>query len=101
MTDTSTSALDSPAQTRAPVVAVLAPCLNEAGAIERVVADFRAALPNAHIFVYDNGSTDGTVAVARAAGAIVRSQPLRGKGNVVRRMFADVEADVYVLVDGD
>jgi len=84
-----------------PEVAVLIPCLNEEAAIGRVVADFRRALPNAVIFVYDNGSTDRTVEVAQAAGAVVRSEHLRGKGNVMRRMFADIEADVYVLVDGD
>ncbi len=82
-------------------VAVLAPCLNEAAAIGKVVSDFRAALPGAAIHVFDNGSTDDTVAVAAAAGAIVHREPQRGKGNVVRRMFADVDADVYVLVDGD
>jgi glycosyltransferase involved in cell wall biosynthesis len=86
---------------RAPTVAVLIPCLNEAVAIGNVVKDFRRALPDATIFVYDNGSTDQTAAIARAAGAVVRQEPLRGKGNVMRRMFADVEADVYVLVDGD
>ena len=84
-----------------PVVAVLIPCYNEAAAIGGVVRDFRAALPNAMIFVYDNNSTDDTCEVARRAGAIVRREPQRGKGNVVRRMFADVEADVFVLVDGD
>ena len=84
-----------------PVVAVLIPCYNEAAAIAGVVRDFRAALPNAMIFVYDNNSTDDTCEVARRAGAIVRREPQRGKGNVVRRMFADVEADVFVLVDGD
>jgi glycosyltransferase involved in cell wall biosynthesis len=84
-----------------PVVAVLIPCYNEEVAIENVVRGFRAALPNASIFVYDNNSTDNTVEVARRAGAIVRREPQRGKGNVVRRMFADVEADVFVLVDGD
>jgi glycosyltransferase involved in cell wall biosynthesis len=84
-----------------PVVAVLIPCYNEEAAIENVVRGFRAALPNASIFVYDNNSTDNTVEVARRAGAIVRREPQRGKGNVVRRMFADVEADVFVLVDGD
>ena len=82
-------------------IAVLIPCYNEAATIGKVVADFRAALPNALIYVYDNNSTDGTIEAARAAGAIVRSEALQGKGNVVRRMFADVEADVYVLVDGD
>jgi glycosyltransferase involved in cell wall biosynthesis len=84
-----------------PVIAVLIPCLNEAAAISKVIADFRKALPSAVIFVYDNGSSDTTVEVAAAAGAIVRHEPLRGKGNVVRRMFADIEADVFVLVDGD
>jgi glycosyltransferase involved in cell wall biosynthesis len=82
-------------------IAVLVPCYNEQIAIRKVVEDFRAALPNATVFVYDNNSEDKTIEVARSAGAIVRSEPLRGKGNVVRRMFADVEADVYVLVDGD
>ena len=82
-------------------IAVLIPCNNEEVAIGRVVAGFRAALPDAVVFVYDNNSTDGTVASARAAGAVVRSETLQGKGNVVRRMFADVEADVYLLVDGD
>ncbi len=84
-----------------PAVAVLIPCLNEAAAIAKVVADFRTAFPQAKVFVYDNGSTDGTAELARAAGAIVRVEPMRGKGNVVRRMFADIEADVFVLVDGD
>jgi glycosyltransferase involved in cell wall biosynthesis len=85
----------------APRVAVLAPCYNEAAAIGKTVADFKAALPEAVIYVYDNNSTDDTVAVARAAGAVVGAETRRGKGNVVRRMFADIEADVYVLVDGD
>lgn len=84
-----------------PSVVVLIPCLNEATAVAQVVTDFRHCLPEATIFVYDNGSTDNTVEVARAAGAVVRSEPMRGKGNVVRRMFADVEADIFVLVDGD
>jgi hypothetical protein len=84
-----------------PRVAVLIPCHNEAVAIAKVIADFRAALPDAAIHVYDNNSTDDTARLARAAGAIVRHEPLRGKGNVVRRMFADIEADAYVLVDGD
>ncbi len=82
-------------------VAVLIPCCNEAVAIPSVVAGFRAALPEATIYVYDNCSTDGTAAAARSAGAIVRSEPLQGKGHVVRRMFADIEADAYILVDGD
>jgi glycosyltransferase involved in cell wall biosynthesis len=84
-----------------PEVAVLIPCYNEQEAITAVVAGFRAHLPQATIFVYDNNSTDLTMQRAREAGAVVRSEPLRGKGCVVRRMFADIEADVYVLVDGD
>lgn len=82
-------------------VAVLVPCFNEEATIERVVRDFRSALPAAAIYVYDNNSTDRTAERAQAAGAIVRREPLQGKGNVVRRMFADIEADVYVMVDGD
>jgi hypothetical protein len=82
-------------------LAILVPCFNEEAAIGRVVADFRAALPDAVVYVYDNNSTDGTVEVAAAAGALVRRETHQGKGNVVRRMFADVDADIYVLVDGD
>jgi len=82
-------------------IAVLVPCYNEEAAIADVVNDFRKALPSAGIFVYDNNSSDNTVAVAREAGAIVRTEPLQGKGNVVRRMFADIEADVFIMVDGD
>ena len=82
-------------------IAVLIPCYNEEAAIGSVVADFRAALPDAVIYVYDNNSRDLTAAVAAEAGAIVRFEPLQGKGSVVRRMFADIEADVYVMVDGD
>jgi len=82
-------------------VAVLVPCYNEEAAITKVVDDFRAALPDAVIYVYDNNSKDQTVARASAAGAVVRSETRQGKGNVVRRMFADIEADIYVLVDGD
>jgi glycosyltransferase involved in cell wall biosynthesis len=82
-------------------VAVVIPCYNEAPTIGAVVADFRRALPGATVYVYDNNSTDETQRLAAAAGAIVRTEPLQGKGNVVRRMFADVEADAYVLVDGD
>src|SRR5580765_1258467 len=82
-------------------IAVLVPCFNEEAAIATVVADFRKALPSAEIFVYDNNSTDRTIAVARAAGAQVRSERRQGKGHVVRRMFADIDADIYVLVDGD
>jgi glycosyltransferase involved in cell wall biosynthesis len=82
-------------------VAVLVPCYNEALTIAKVVRDFRLCLPKADIYVYDNGSTDGTAARAHETGAIVRREVLQGKGHVIRRMFADVEADVYVLVDGD
>jgi len=82
-------------------VAVLIPCYNEAAAIPAVVRDFRAELPGAAIYVYDNNSRDGTAAAAREAGAIVRTERLQGKGHVIRRMFADIEADAYVLVDGD
>ncbi|MFA5040700.1 MAG: glycosyltransferase family 2 protein [Bdellovibrionales bacterium] len=81
--------------------AVLIPCYNEEAAIAKVVADFSKSLPDAKIYVYDNNSKDRTIEVARAAGAIVRSEPLQGKGNVLRRMFSDIEADIYVLVDGD
>ena len=84
-----------------PAVAVLVPCFNEAAAIAKVVADFRAALPAATVYVYDNNSTDDTQAIAAAAGAEVRRETRRGKGNVVCRMFQDVEADIYVMVDGD
>jgi len=82
-------------------IAVLIPCYNEQAAVPSVIRAFQAALPGAAIHVYDNNSTDGTVAVARAAGASVRTERLQGKGNVIRRMFADIEADAYVLVDGD
>lgn len=82
-------------------IAVLVPCYNEEAAIGKVVADFRAALPEAAIYVYDNNSKDRTVEVATKAGAIVRREMHQGKGRVVRRMFMDVDADVYVMVDGD
>jgi glycosyltransferase involved in cell wall biosynthesis len=82
-------------------VAVILPCYNEAQTIARVISDFRQYVPEAQIYVFDNNSTDGTSEVARAAGAIVRRVALQGKGNVIRRMFGDVEADVYVMVDGD
>jgi len=84
-----------------PRIAVLIPCYNEAEAIAGVVEQFHAALPNASIYVYDNNSTDATRERASQAGAIVRTETFQGKGNVVRRMFADIEAEVYVLVDGD
>ncbi len=80
---------------------MLVPCFNEGAAIAKVVADFRAALPTATVYVYDNASTDDTAAVAALAGAEVRREDRRGKGNVVRRMFQDIEADIYVMVDGD
>jgi glycosyltransferase involved in cell wall biosynthesis len=92
---------DAPAPWTSLRVAVLVPCYNEALTIAKVVRDFRLCLPMADIYVYDNGSTDGTAARAREAGAIVRREVLQGKGHVIRRMFADVEADVYVLVEGD
>lgn len=92
---------DSQTMWTAPRIAVMVPCYNEQAAIAKVIADFRAALPNAAIYVYDNNSTDRTGAAAREAGAIVRRATQQGKGFVVRRMFADIEADVYVLVDGD
>jgi hypothetical protein len=82
-------------------IAVLVPCYNEECAIGAVVAGFRAALPHARIYVYDNNSRDNTAAAGRAAGAIVRHERRQGKGHVVARMFADIEADVYILVDGD
>lgn len=82
-------------------VAVLIPCYNEAAAISGVVHAFREALPTATIYVYDNNSVDNTALAAHAAGAVVRAEGYQGKGNVVRRMFADVEADIYIMVDGD
>ena len=82
-------------------IAVLLPCYNEASTIAKVVTDFRAALPEADIYVYDNNSTDGTSQVAQQAGAIVRHEPVQGKGNVIRRMFREVEADCYLMADGD
>ena len=84
-----------------PRIAVLLPCYNEEAAIAKTVRDFRTALPMAEIYVYDNNSKDRTADVAREAGAIVRNETRQGKGNVMRRMFADVEADIYVLADGD
>jgi hypothetical protein len=89
------------AETAQPRIAVLVPCFNEEAAVATVVANFRNALPSAEIFVYDNNSSDRTKAVAVEAGARVRSERRQGKGHVVRRMFADIDADIYVLVDGD
>jgi len=84
-----------------PKIAVLLPCYNEAASIAKVVAAFKEALPTATIYVYDNNSKDNTAELALAAGAVVRREVNRGKGNVVRRMFSDVEADIYVMADGD
>ena len=84
-----------------PRIAVVLPCYNEEAAIADTVAGFRAALPGAAIYVYDNNSSDRTVEIARATGAEVRTERQQGKGNVVRRMFADVDADVYIMADGD
>lgn len=82
-------------------IAVLIPCYNEAKTIEKVVKDFKAALPEADIYVYDNNSTDGTDEIAKRAGAIVRYEHLQGKGNVIRTMFRDIDADCYLMIDGD
>ncbi len=82
-------------------IAVILPCHNEEATIGNVVAGFRRALPDAVVYVYDNASTDHTAKVAKEAGAVVRTEPTLGKGNVVRRMFADVNADLYVMADGD
>lgn len=82
-------------------IAVLLPCYNEAATIAQVIADFREALPQAIIYVYDNNSTDGTAEIAREAGAVVRFEKRQGKGNVVRRMFREIEADCYLMSDGD
>jgi len=84
-----------------PKVAVLLPCYNEEAAIAQTIEGFRKVLPDAAIYVYDNNSRDRTIEVARAAGAVVRTERMQGKGNVVRRMFADIEADIYVMADGD
>lgn len=86
---------------KSPRIAVLVPCYNEEATVERVVREFRAALPDAVIYVYDNNSRDNTFRLAVAAGAVTRLERRQGKGSVVRRMFADIEADAYVLVDGD
>ena len=106
MTSSSLRTVEDPAHsgqpaTLAPRLAVLVPCFNEEASIGSVVGAFARELPTAQIYVYDNNSTDRTIEVARAAGARVGREPLQGKGNVVRRMFADIDADIYVLVDGD
>lgn len=98
MTSEMTKAITAAMQ---PDIAVILPCYNEEAAIAATIAGFRAALPGARIYVFDNNSKDRTVEVARAAGAIVRSERMQGKGHVVRRMFSDVEADIYVMADGD
>ena len=82
-------------------IAVLLPCYNEEVTIGKVVRDFKAALPDATVYVYDNNSTDRTAEIAAAEGAIVRREPRQGKGNVIRAMFEDIDADVYVMADGD
>ena len=82
-------------------IAVLIPCYNESKTIEKVVRDYKEALPEATVYVYDNNSTDGTDEIARKAGAVVRYEYKQGKGNVMRRMFQEIEADVYLMVDGD
>jgi len=97
----SVTSLAAPAVENDAQVAVLIPCYNEVVTVATVVEEFRRSLPDAEIYVYDNNSTDGTAAAAVAAGAHVRTEPLQGKGHVVRRMFSDIEADIYVLVDGD
>lgn len=93
--------LPQPAAEANRTIAVLLPCYNEEAAIAAVIEDFRQVLPSATIYVYDNNSTDKTIEVARRAGATVRSETYQGKGNVVRRMLADIDADIYVLADGD
>lgn len=82
-------------------LAILIPCYNEEAAIPSVIKDFQKTLPDAEIYVYDNNSTDNTTDAAKKAGAIVRFEPLQGKGNVVRRMFSDIDADIYLMIDGD
>lgn len=82
-------------------IAVLIPCYNESVSIAQVILDFQKVLPGAKVYVYDNASTDDTAKIAQAAGAIVRTVHNRGKGNVIRKMFSDIDADVYIMVDGD
>lgn len=86
---------------KSPQIAVLIPCYNEEYAIAKVVTDFKSVMPDAVVYVYDNNSTDRTAELAEKAGAIVRHEPRQGKGNVVRRMFREIQADCYVMVDGD
>ncbi len=101
MTDTNHASIDGQVVARPERIAVLIPCHNEALTVGKVVRDFRAALPEAAIFVFDNASTDDTAALARAAGARVVAVPAKGKGHVVRSMFRDVDADAFLMVDGD
>ena len=82
-------------------IAILVPCYNEEIAVEKVIKDFKRVIPEAKIYIFDNNSSDRTNEVARNAGAIVKFVKLKGKGNVVRRMFADIEADIYIMTDGD
>ena len=82
-------------------IAVLIPCYNESQTIEKVIKDFKEVLPEAVIYVYDNNSKDGTDEIARAAGAVVRYEYQQGKGNVIRRMFREIDAECYLMVDGD
>lgn len=82
-------------------IAVLIPCYNESKTIEKVIKDYKSALPDADIYVYDNNSTDGTDEIAKKAGAIVRYEPRQGKGNVIRTMFREIDADCYLIIDGD
>ena len=82
-------------------VAVLIPCYNEESTIQNVVSEYKSILPDSTVYVYDNNSDDDTYNVAQNAGAIVRKEEYQGKGNVIRRMFSDIEADVYLVVDGD
>ena len=82
-------------------IAVLIPCYNESKTIEKVVKDYKKVLPEADIYVYDNNSSDGTAEIAARAGAVVRRERMQGKGNVIRRMFREIDADCYVMADGD
>lgn len=82
-------------------IAVLVPCYNESATIEKVIQDFKSALPDAVIYVYDNNSSDGTAEIAEKAGAVVRHEYAQGKGNVIRRMFREIDAEVYIMADGD
>ena len=93
--------MNKSAPTKLDKIAVLVPCYNEAKTIEKVVTDFRRVLPDATIYVYDNNSTDGTGEIAAAAGAVVRREYCQGKGNVIRRMFREIDAECYLMVDGD